>query len=125
MNKFSIDEIIFNKGVQLASEFGENWLNPIQDQLMLEFAFLSRDHVDFYNKICIKARDEAYKFVFNQMSDLAGRKETISKTQSFALFEIHMQLKYPMLNEENLKKLYSQGCYYCWKDGMIPPLENE
>jgi hypothetical protein len=125
LNNYPIDEVIFNMGVKMASEFGENFMKPIQDRLMLQFAFLSRDHVDFYNQICIEARDEAHNFVYNQMEKLAAKRETISKTWSYAQFEVHMKAKYPLMNEANLQHLYSQGCYYCWKDGIITPLEND
>lgn len=125
LNKYPIDEKIFNTGVKMASEFGENLMQPIQDRLILQFAFLGRDHVDFYNKICAEARDEGHKFIYEQMAALAARSETISRTWSYAQFEVHMLAKYPFINEENLKHLYSQGCYYCWKDGIITPLEND
>lgn len=109
----------------MVSEFGEHLGEPIQKRLMLQFAFLGIDHVDFYDRICTETRDEAHRFVYKQMEELAARNETISKTWSYAQFEVHMLAKYPLMNEDNLRLLYSQGCYYCWKDGIITPLEND
>lgn len=125
LNKYPIDPAIFNAGVKMAAEFGEHFMQPIQSRLMLQFAFLGMDHLDFYNIICAKARDEAHKFVYKQMETLAAKSETISNTWSYSTFKVHMEANYPMINEANLTHLYSQGCYYCWKDGIIAPLEND
>jgi hypothetical protein len=28
--------------------------------------------------------------------------------------------QYPWMSDSNLKRLFSQGCYYAWKDGELP-----
>ncbi len=124
-NKYSIDADIFNIALKMASEFGEDFLQPIQARLAILFPDMMNEQLDLYNKKSGKARDEAYKFVYHQMSDLAAKSETISKSWSFAQFEVHMKAKYPLINEENLSHLYSQGCYFAYKDGIITPLEND
>lgn len=108
----------------MASEFGPHFMQPIQDRLLHEFTHLTKDQLDLYDKICAQVRDEAHHFVYQQMEKLLTQGKTISKSWSYAQFEVHMKAKYPLINDENLSHLYSQGCYFCWKDGMISPLEN-
>lgn len=120
-----MDPHIFNIGLKMASEFGENWLTPIQPRLAKEFSELSIDQLELYNKKCTKARDEGHKFVYAQMEELAAKSKTVSKSWSFSQFEVHMKAKYPLINDENLSHLYSQGCYFAYKDGIITPLEND
>lgn len=124
-NKIILDPDIFNVALKMATEFGPNLMQPIQERLLKEYPQLCPKHLAYYNEITTKARDEGHRFVYKQMEQLAAKSETISKSWSKALFDVHMQAKFPLIDNENLSHLYSQGCYYCRKDGIITPLEND
>lgn len=124
-NKIILDPDIFNVALKMIAEFGPTLMEPIQQRLSKEFPQLTEQQLDYYNKITAQARDEGHRFVYKQMEALAAKGETISKSWSWAQFEVHMKAKYPLINHDNLSHLYSQGCYYCWKDGIITPLEND
>jgi len=77
---------ILNNGLNLSMEFGENWLTDIDDRLRKKLI----------RKNPIKNGDKI-DFI------------------DFSKFEDFMKIKYEWIDNANLKKLYSQSCYYALK----------
>ena len=108
MDQFFVhdDEEIFNDAVAMALEWGENFGKPIQARLMQKHPQLTNEQADDYDRV---AR-EVKSFAFNEFERLYLKQ--ISAPQAFAT----IRQRYPLLNDENLSHLHSQGQYYAWHD---------
>ncbi len=59
MSEKNIDnETILNIALKLTMEFGENWMQPIQNRLSKRFTNLSNQELDNYNDICQKILED-------------------------------------------------------------------
>ena len=105
-----LHEEILNVGLDLAMEFGEDWLQPIQTRLTILFPALSRDELDAYNELCRKAmffgHDQVVRSIQEGPSDQAGQ---------FQNFRAAVLAEYPWVADGNLRRLFSQGYYYAMK----------
>lgn len=109
-----LDEHILNVGLDLAMEFGANWLTPIQARLAKKFPSLSAAELDGYEHAC----REAMTFGHAQVPILwrrAGGDEPTARR----LFDEVLLCAHPWITPKNLSHLFSQGCYYAWKDGNL------
>lgn len=102
---------IANFGLQLSMEFGENWLKSINHRLSVVYPELLSTELEFYNKLCKEINTYANDFIRN--NPIKNNKELTFLP--FEEFEKIILKKYTWLNEENLKQLYNQSCYYAWK----------
>jgi hypothetical protein len=109
-----MDPIILNQGMELAMEFGKNWLQPIQGRLGRRHKDLSCAALDEYERVCREALNYGIEQVKVQMQ-AAARKE---KEAARLLGEV-MTGRYPWMTKKTLQHLFSQGCYYAWKDGEL------
>ncbi|RYE26542.1 MAG: hypothetical protein EOP51_00300 [Sphingobacteriales bacterium] len=108
---------ILNAGLDMAMEFGKNWLQPIQERLGKKFPALKNSRLDHYNKICRGAMKAGQKFIYDT---LAANQEPGHKIDSKDLqvdFEQWMVARYPWVDQANLRRVFSQGMYYAWHDG--------
>ena len=102
---------ILNYGLDLSMEFGENWLQPINDRLANKFPNLTSEEINEYNFICKEVNDIANKYIDeNQNSE--DTNQMFIHVKFFSDFLIN---KYNWISENNLSRLYSQSCYYAWK----------
>jgi tRNA isopentenyl-2-thiomethyl-A-37 hydroxylase MiaE len=67
-----LDNKILNQGMELAMEFGKNWLMPIQDRLGKKHKRLNREELDHYEKVCRKALEYGIKQVKVQCKPTAN-----------------------------------------------------
>ena len=100
---------ILNDGLRLAMAFGDDWLKPIQTRLVRLYPELDMRELDEYNNKC--------QFVMKAGHDLAYSlgKES-GKKASFNNFRKNLGESFPWINDKNLKRLFSQGMYYAYKD---------
>ncbi|MBK9550969.1 MAG: hypothetical protein IPO45_02040 [Saprospiraceae bacterium] len=58
-----------------------------------------------------------HDFIFNISEALCKENVTISSADLFVRLKEYLNLKYNWINEDNLYRLMSQGCYYAYKEG--------
>lgn len=110
---------ILNKGLEMSIEFGKEWRQPIQPRLAKKkYKFLSKDDLDQYDLVCRPARDDAQSFIYNKLEEIADLKEQIENDHLQRIFSVYVLEKYEWVRKTNLNKLFSQGCYYAWRDGL-------
>ena len=102
-------ELLLNEGLDIAMEWGKNWLKPIQDRLAVRHPELSQSELNEVNAICQAAMKFGHDFVYNLA--LKAGKDTKKSD-----LELAMQSRYPWVNAKNIAHLFSQGMYYAWKD---------
>lgn len=104
----SHDEVL-NAGLNLAMEWGEDWLKPIQDRLGLLYPAMSQAERDEANSTC----QAAMKFGHGSVYELASASGKDTKASDF---ERIMKHRYSWVDSRNLARLFNQGMYYAWKD---------
>jgi hypothetical protein len=109
-----MDERILNVGLDLAMEFGKNWLQPIQQRLAKKFPKLSPAELDEYERACREAMVFGHAQVPVQWKRADGQEKTARR-----LFDEVVLAAHPWITATNLSHLFSQGCYYAAKDGEI------
>jgi hypothetical protein len=102
-------EALLNEGLDLAMEWGKNWLKPIQERLAVRHPELSQDELNEINAICQSTMKFGHDYVYN----LALKTGKDTKKSDL---ELAMQSRYPWVNAKNISHLFSQGMYYAWKD---------
>jgi hypothetical protein len=109
-----MDAQTLNVGLDMAMEFGQNWLRPIQERLHARFPKLSETDLDAYNEQC----QAAMKFGHLELRE-CWRAASSQKDAAFQLFRQRVLAAHPWVSAANLDHLFSQGCYYAWKDGEL------
>jgi hypothetical protein len=109
-----VDARILNAGLHLAMEFGEHWLQPIQNRLHAKFPRLTPAELDSYDEICRAAMAFGHEQV---LLALAAAKR--NEVEAQRLFTLALREKYAWVDDDNRARLHSQGCYYAWKDGAL------
>ncbi len=118
-NNSKVSELeILNSGLFFAMEFGENWLQPIESRLLSKYNFLSTEQLNKYNEVCREAMFAGHKCVHDILEKVENENQTI-KENILKQQMINFLLKqYSWINEKNLKKIFSQSCYYAYKEGL-------
>lgn len=114
----SSEDLILNTGLALAMAFGTDWLKPINKRLIEKYSFLSPYESERYNSICQMAMSAGHKYIYARLDKLAILESTITATALKDELATHLKSKFNWINDTNLDKLYSQGCYYAYKDGL-------
>lgn len=109
-----MDARILNAGLQLAMAWGAAWLQPIQARLHAQFPRLTPAELDSYDETCRAAMAFGHEQVLVTL-EAAQRDEA----EALRLFNQTLHEKYPWIDDDNRTRLYSQGCYYAWKDGAL------
>ena len=109
--KTNVSNKILNIGLDFSMEFGENWLKPINKRLQNKFPYLTSDELEECNTICNEVNKTANNFVYE--NPIKGKPEI--QFVDFAEFENFMKQKFDWISIKNLKRLYSQSCYYAFK----------
>ncbi|MGL4609107.1 MAG: hypothetical protein ACRCYY_05390 [Trueperaceae bacterium] len=89
-----------------------NWLKPIQLRLELHYPQLSTEQLDSYNNVVQKAMQFGWDTVWNTDKSLDLMTDTKAALE---LFRPQVLQTYPWMTEENLLRLFNQGCYYALK----------
>jgi hypothetical protein len=105
---------ILNTGLDMAMEWGEHWLQPIQERLHKHYPHLSQTELDQYNEQCQAAMKYGHREVPICWQESAGKESAAQK-----LFDKRMRDHYPWVTSDNIGRLFSQGCYYAWKNGEL------
>jgi hypothetical protein len=108
MTKF--DDAILNVGLELAMEFGKDWLMPIQSRLSQRFEALSAGDLDRYDKHCRETMKLGHRLVTEVLGEVG-----VLHASAPQLFSERLRAQRPWVSPSNLGALYSQGCYYAMK----------
>lgn len=96
----------------MALEWGEQWLRPINERLAVKHPNLGAEEIEAYNKACREAMFHGFDQVVACL-----RAADQQESRARAAFGSAMRARYPWMSPGNLARVYSQGCYYAWKDG--------
>ena len=109
---------ILNLGLKFAMEFGEKWLQPIQNRLSNKYTFLETEKLNEYNIICKNAMNYGQNYIYKTLDNLYKNNQTIKEKELKEKLTTFMLEKYSWIAKNNLRRLYSQSCYYAFKDGL-------
>ena len=98
-----------NEGLDLALEWGEHFLQPIQERLAARHPYLDQASLDEINDACQAAMRIGKELVHG----LAAKSGGGTNQEEFSR---RMRAQIPWISRENLSRLYNQGMYFAWKD---------
>ena len=103
---------ILNASLALAMEFGPNLNKPINSRLKKVFPELSRRERNGYNKICQDIVSFGRDYMFDHFYNMKTEKDfELMKVK----FTEDIRLRNNWINEENIRMLFNQACYYASK----------
>lgn len=105
------EEALMNYALNLAQEWGEDWLKPIQERLGKAYPNFSRKKLDECNTIAQTAMKYGHDLVYS-MAEAQGKNINQETWKESYL------ARYPWVDDTNLKHLFSTGSYYAMKDGV-------
>jgi hypothetical protein len=105
---------LLNYALDLAQEWGKNWLRPIQPRLRKAYPQLPNTELDRLNDVVQRAMKSGHDLVYS----MAEAAEESGATLVDADWRRAFSLQYPWVDERNLRHLFSTGSYYAWKDGV-------
>ena len=114
---YLLKDQILNIRHNLASEWSEKWMDKIEGKLKEKFPELSENELADYNTKCQNEMKAGHDYIFNISEALCKENVTISSADLFVRLKEYLNLKYNWINEDNLYRLMSQGCYYAYKEG--------
>jgi hypothetical protein len=104
-------EALMNYALDIAQEWGDDWLQPIQARLSKAYPTFTKDELDKYDAIAQEAMKFGHDLVYS-MAEQQGKN--IDEEQ----WKKEYLSRYPWVDKSNLKHLFSTGRYYAWKDGL-------
>lgn len=107
----SDEKKIWNYALELAQEWGKEWLQPVQERLFRVYPSKERRQLDELNALAQQAMKRGHDLAYD-LIDKLGIKQSEK-----AWREIY-QAEYPWVDERNLRHLISTGSYYARKDGI-------
>lgn len=107
----AFSESLLNDGLEVALEWGPNLSRPFAERLAERHPRLGPAELQELEKRC----NAAMSFGHNLVSELAVQCGGVSRIQGF---HPAMAARYPWVNAANLSRIFSQGQYYAWKDGL-------
>ena len=105
---------ILNTAHDMAKEFGEQWLKPVNEQLHKRYPHLSQSELDQYNAHCVLAMRYGHGEMPVCWQECAGKESAAQK-----LFGKRMRDHYPWVSSDNIGRLFSQGYYYASMNGDL------
>jgi hypothetical protein len=109
-------EALLNEGLDLAMDWGEDWLAPIQGRLAKRHPDLRRDQLDELDAVC----QEAMRFGHETAYDLVRRQGKGATQDTFVPLVI---ARYSWITSETADRLFNMSMYYAWKTGG--PLQDD
>ena len=103
-------DAVLNDGLELAMDWGERWLAPIQDRLRERHPRLAPAELDRFDATC----REAMRFGHETVHALVRRS---GRNVDPAEFAGVFAARYPWATAANTTRLFNQGLYYVWKTG--------
>ncbi len=107
-------EALPNDGLELAMDWGETWLAPIQDRLRQRHPQLNPEQLDELNEAC----QGAMKFGHATAYELAQAGGPQVAPEACAA---RVLAQYPWLSADNAERLQRQSLYFVWKAGGPKP----
>ena len=101
-----MDTAILNTAMMLAMEWGPDLMKPTQDRLRKRFPKLSDQALNDYDATARAAMNFGHAYMYDHPSSSSEQLATA------------IRVRFPWVSDENLSRVYSQGCYYAWKDGV-------
>ena len=105
------EEELMNYALDLAQEWGEDWLKPIQERLSKACPNFSQEKLDEYNTIAQAAMKDGHDLVYTMTEDQGKNINQETWKESYLS-------RYPWVDNKNLKHVFSTGSYYAMKDGV-------
>ena len=99
-----------NDGLELAMDWGEQWLAPIQDRLHARHPALTRAELDRVDDECRSAMRLGHDTVHGFVRD--GRPALLAESLAPLL-----RAQFPWISDENVLRLFRQSLYYTTKAG--------
>lgn len=100
-----MDRGIYNKAIELSLEWGMNFGKPIRERLLFSYPDLKEEMIE---RLQAESK-EIQTFAFNLYWIEADGEITLVEARNRILG------KYPLLDDDNLSRLESQGMYYARK----------
>ncbi len=104
------DDAVLNFSLELAQEWGHNWLKPVQPRLSKVYPRMSNAELDHFNSVAQGAMKFAHDLVYTLAEELG--RDSINEEN----WRETVLARYPWIDKRNLKHLFSTGQYYAWKD---------
>lgn len=101
-----------NFALKLSLEWGDSFGKDISERLIKKFPELSIEKVENYKSLCKNIQDECWNLVDYKGDSIMV--DEFDKRLNETIFQ-----KYQWINKNNQRKLYTQFCYYFWKEGLI------
>jgi hypothetical protein len=92
-------------------DWGEDWLQPIQDRLAEQVPQLSKQERDDYDRVCRSAMRLGNSKIACVMPLVIADKSE----EAFTEWQGAVSAKYAWISRENLGRLFSQSVYYARK----------
>jgi hypothetical protein len=107
LNK-ATDIELYNYALDLAQEWGENWMTPVNKRLKELYPILSDEKVDHISSLVDNAMKESYEICSNVL-------DGNSTQDSYQTFLNLVKSKYNWIDDNNASRLYRIGTYYHFK----------
>lgn len=107
--EFDKDELLLNRALMMAQDWGDDWLEPIQERLGKEYPHLTQENLNRLNAVAQEAMKYGHELVYS----MAEKQDRADISQSN--WKTAFSARYPWVNAENLAKLFSTGMYYARK----------
>ncbi|MEQ8414116.1 MAG: hypothetical protein RIB71_06605 [Imperialibacter sp.] len=111
-------EGILNTAYALSMEFGEGWLQPIDERLGKIYPQLDSRQLSGFNNICQQLRTEATNFICQRLEQITDSQLMITEKDLGSELSRWMTEHYPWVSKSNIRKALAQGLYYAWRDGL-------
>jgi hypothetical protein len=103
-------EALLNDGLELAMDWGENWLAPIQGRLHKIHPRLQISELDEIDAACRQAMNFGHETLY----ELRIRQGKDVSTEEFTA---SLLAQFPWVSPANAARLFNQSTYYAWKAG--------
>jgi hypothetical protein len=112
--KEELEAEILNAGLDLAMEWGADFMQPINPRLTRRFPRLPVHELNAYDAACRAAMGWGHTQVAPHWHAVGGNEREARRA-----FERSVRDRYPWISDKNLSRLYAQGRYYAWHDGEL------
>jgi len=107
------EEMLLNYALDLAQEWGDNWMQPIQPRLKAAFPGLNEQKLNRLNYVAQSA------VKFGQELTLSMAEKEGVKNLNATNWRATFLKKFQWADEKNLKRLYTTGTYQAMKRGFL------
>jgi hypothetical protein len=109
-----VDDAVRNEALLISLEWGPRRSIPFEERLAAARPELSGEEVADLRKLTNQVESEAWGTVASFFTAHGMKDRDANAAWTRALLA-----KWPWLTEKSLAALWTQGCYYAWKDGEL------